>query len=268
MRRVAFAVLLSLAACGRPHLDAEGERRLAAHAEPSTWEDLDPAHPGAHLRDPRTGVTFVRIEAAEFVMGSNRLGEAPAHRVRLTRPFLLAETELTVAQWQRWVRDFAGDSDVPVPKGGDDMPMQASWNDAVAFCRAFGYRLPTEAEWECGALGGVAGDAPQWHDVEQVEAHGWVHTDASRPVRQKLPNGFGLYDTIGNLAEWCSDFLSADYRGRPDPDIDPQGAPAGEVHMLRGGSWYTLPRPQPQTRTFGGVDERNGFYGFRPARSL
>jgi formylglycine-generating enzyme required for sulfatase activity len=38
--------------------------------------------------------------------------------------------------------------------------------------------------------------------------------------------------------------------------------------MLRGGSWYTLPRPQPQTRTFGGADERNGFYGFRPARSL
>lgn len=266
VRPLPFVLLSLLAACG----DGEAlQARLAAHAEPTSWEDLDPAHPGRRLRDPRTGVVFVRIEPGEFSMGSTRIGESPPRRVRITRPFLIAETELTAGQWRRWLQQFGGDAAAPVP-AGDDLPMPASWNDAAAFCRAFGYRLPTEAEWEFAALGGAAADDPAWRDVAAIEAHAQVHSNCydNAPVRQKQPNGHGLFDTVGNVAEWCSDFMTADYRGRPDPDSDPQGPAAGSNHVLRGGSWCTQPRPQPQTRTLGAPDEYSTFYGFRPARSL
>jgi len=261
---------LLLAACGRPPLGDAQQAEFAAHADPATWQDLDPANPGHCLRDPRSGVAFVRIEAGDFVMGSERVAEQPPRHVRLTHPYPIAETELTVAQWQRRVRDIAADPEVPIPPGADALPMQASWNDAVGYCRTFGYRLPTEAELEYAALGGLPGTDPSWREPATNQAHGFVHTywDGPRPVGQKLKNSYGLHDLLGNVAEWCSDFMSADYRGRPAPDVDPQGPDKGTAHMLRGGSWYTLPRPQPQTRTLGNPDERNAFYGFRPARSL
>ena len=166
----------------------------------------------------------MRIEAGDFVMGSERVAEQPPRHVRLTHPYPIAETELTVAQWQRRVRNLAADPEVPIPPRADALPMQASWNDAVGYCRTIGYRLPTEAEWEYAALGGLPGTDPSWREPATNQAHGFVHTywDGPRPVGQKLENGYGLHDLLGNVAEWCSDFMSADYRGRPAPEIAPR----------------------------------------------
>jgi formylglycine-generating enzyme required for sulfatase activity len=73
---------------------------------------------------------------------------------------------------------------------------------------------------------------------------------------------------IGNLWEWCSDWHAADYRGRPDPDVDPHGPPEGLGRVLRGGSWFTPPGVTPQSRTVDAADVRNDFYGFRPVAEL
>ncbi len=233
MRTIALlALLLSPAACG----GAAGPtpamlQALAAHAEPATWEDLDPAHPGRRRRDPRSGVVFVRVPA--------------------TPPFLLAETELTAAQWRRYVNGFAGDPTVPVP-ADDALPMTASWHDAVAYCERFGYRLPTEQEWEFACRGGLDPAVAPWRGPEELKPHAWFNFNAGddrRRVGTRESNPFGLYDMLGNVWEWCQEAAGAD-------------------RVLRGGSWFTMPWPKPELRTQGAPGERNAFYGFRPARGL
>jgi serine/threonine protein kinase/formylglycine-generating enzyme required for sulfatase activity len=145
----------------------------------------------------------------------------------------------------------------------DDHPVvQIAWKDAIAFCdwlsRKEGkvYRLPTEAEWEyaCRAgtqtrhyYGGDLDDTTQIANVadaaakavfprwkESVKASdGYVYTS---PVGHFLPNSFGLYDMIGNAAEWCSDRYAADYYDH-SPIDDPTGPTAGEAHVGRGGGF-------------------------------
>jgi formylglycine-generating enzyme required for sulfatase activity len=147
----------------------------------------------------------------------------------------------------------------------DDHPVvQVSWNDATAFCDWLSrkerkhYRLPTEAEWEYAARGGTQTAFPWGNNPD--DGRGWANsgdqtanqrfpnivpfnwTDGyvfTSPVGKFKPNGFGLYDMIGNAFEWCSDWLG-DY---PDSDAtDPRGPDNGEARVLRGGSWCAGPR--------------------------
>jgi formylglycine-generating enzyme required for sulfatase activity len=261
--RFAF-VAASLAACGG---SAAVDKALAAHADVASWERLDDGTPDRRLRDPRTGITFVRIDAGEF-----RSGPPGAERtVRVSRPFLLAETELTIAQWRRCVAELGGDATVPVPPGDGELPMPLSWHDAEHFCARLGYRLPTEAEWELACRGGSpAGDAP-WSTPAKLQDHAWFNANAgagARPVRTRTPNAHGLYDMLGNLWEWCSDWHEQVPFGAAAAPVDPQGPASGTAKLLRGGSWFTTPGPTPESRTQDFPDARNAFYGLRPARSL
>ena len=104
--------------------------------------------------------------------------------------------------------------------------VHVSWNDASAFCRWTGTRLPTEAEWECAARGGIQGRAFPWGDelepdgehrmnvfqgrfpIENTGADGFL---ATAPIDAYKPNGFGLYNVTGNVWEWCNDWLDVDY---------------------------------------------------------
>ena len=228
--RCALVAALALTSCGHDtSLSPAAQQALADHAAPASWEDLDPAHPGNRLRDPRTGVTFVRLP-----------GE-PA--------LLVATTELTGGQWRRFVRDFAGDATVPAPEG-DDLPMTASWRDAVNYCERFGYRLPTEKEWERACRAGLDDAAGPWRDATELQQHAWFNLNAGddrHPVGKLTANPFGLYDMLGNVWEWCQDEAAAD-------------------RVLRGGSWFTMPGPRPSLRTQALPDERNAFYGWRPVR--
>jgi formylglycine-generating enzyme required for sulfatase activity len=264
-------LLLALAACdGKPVLTEAAARALAEKASPSTWEDLDPQRPGARLRDPRTGIVFVRIPAGTFAMGGGPIAtEAPMHRVRISRPFLLAETEVTIAQWRRYLHEHAGDPSVPVPPGAADLPMPVSWLDADAFCRRYGYRLPTEAEWERACRGGLEREQEPWRDEPGLARSAWHYRNAEsvQPVGSREANPYGLRDMLGNVWEWCSDWFSPEaYRHRADPAVDPSGPEAGEGRVLRGGSWFTTPSPRPETRGAASPAERSPFYGFRPAR--
>lgn len=220
----------ALAACGgKPSLSPAAQHALAKHADPATWEDLDAAHPGTLLRDPRTGVEFVRLPGEPTLF--------------------VARTELTAGQWRRYVRDFAGDANARIPTG-DTLPMTASWNDASAYCAQFGYRLPTEAEWERACRGGLTDDAAPWRDAVELQAHAWFNFNAGddlHPVATRSPNPYGLFDMLGNVWEWCQEA-------------------SGNDRVLRGGSWFTTPAPKPGVRTTAPPTARNAFYGFRPVR--
>jgi len=128
---------------------------------------------------------------------------------------------------------------------------QISWNDAMAFALWAKKRLPTEAEWEYAARGGLAGKKYGWGDElkpgGKYLANWWqgdfprqnTNEDGSpgRSVVGKFPaNRFGLYDMAGNVWEWCADWFDRSYY-RASPRNRPQGPEAGEERVIRGGSW-------------------------------
>jgi len=211
--------------------------------------------------DPRTGLHFLRVPA-----GSYRTPTLGGREVQIARSFWLAETELTLGQWRRYVRQLGGDPAVPVPAGAEDLPMPLSHHDAVGFCQRLGYRLPTEFEWELACRAGSEPANAPWASPAGMREHAWFNAnagDGSRAVRTRAANAWGFHDMLGNLWEWCADWHGPLPEG--EPVVDPRGPAAGTARVLRGGSWFTTPAALPETRSQGFPGERNAFYGLRPA---
>jgi len=168
--------------------------------------------------------------------------EMMRRRLRISQPFDLGATEVTVAQFRRFAdatgyqtdaeKDGKGghnsDGGEPKPewnwknpgsyKQTDDMPVvQVSWNDANAFCEWLSkeegvrYRLPTEAEWEFACRAGSDGYHAVCEKERELTQHAWVKENGSaggafvRPVANWSANAFGLFDVLGNAWEWCAD---------------------------------------------------------------
>ena len=108
-----------------------------------------------------------------------------------------------------------------------------------------GYRLPTEAEWEyaCRANAPTPTRYSFGDDAEDLGDYGWFsgNSDRTHPVGQKRPNGFGLFDMHGNVAEWCWDWYREGYYNQSPAD-DPTGPATASGRVFRGGSWDQLPR--------------------------
>ncbi|MBK9304705.1 MAG: SUMF1/EgtB/PvdO family nonheme iron enzyme [bacterium] len=245
----------------------------------------------------------VRLEAGTFTRGSpaTELGrepdEGPRHEVTLTRPLLVATTEITNAQWEAFTRGGR-----VVDPTLDNQPVTSiTWFEAVAFCNAMssadgltaayvvngpqvawdrdadGWRLPTEAEWEAlcraGSQGSLSdGDLTRLDmDVDPVLSFfGWSAANSGnrvKPVRALLPNPLGLYDVHGNVLEWCWDYYAATAY-TADPATDPAGPPTGSVRVLRGGS-YADANQRLRSAARIGLDPgfAVGIVGLRPVRN-
>jgi formylglycine-generating enzyme required for sulfatase activity len=216
------------------------------------------------------GMHFVLVPAGEFVMGSpndepwREDRESPQHKVTIRQPFLMSAFETTQAQYLKimginpsyYKQGGGGEARLAGVADTSNFPVDSvSWHDAELFCQRLAdleeernnhrtYRLPTEAEWEYACRGGKTtafstGDSLTTDQAAIAESTppGPVR-DVSRrrpePVGRFAPNGFGLFDMHGNVAEWCYDWFADRY---PDGEQkDPKGPKEGENRVVRGGN--------------------------------
>ena len=235
------------------------------------------------LTSPRGKFGFVWIAPGLLWMGSpnsevGRGTDEVQHLVFLTQGFWLSDHEVTQGEYSSITGAnpsfFQGDTNLPVES--------VTWNDAVSFCqkltdreRGAGrisqnqtYRLPTEAEWEYAARGGLKGAT--YGNLDTIAWWSENSGSKSHPVKQKLPNPLGLYDMLGNVAEWCSDLYYPYDINASGYIVNPSGAAVGDsfAHILRGGS-FSLPRIPARFawRSYGLFDKADAYIGFRLALS-
>ena len=117
------------------------------------------------------------------------------------------------------------------------------YNEDTVECnfQASGYRLPTEAEWEYACRAGTTTPYYYGGDPGKLNAYAWFVDNAAKkthPVAQKKANPWGLFDMMGNVAEWCNDNYAKDAY-RTSPASNPHGPAQGKLYVLRGGNWTT-----------------------------
>ncbi len=220
---------------------------------------------------------FVWIPSGTFVMGSpvseaDRDSDEFQHTVTLTQGFWMSDHETTQAEYEAVIGSN------PSNWRGLNLPVeQVSWNDAVTYCqkmtereRAAGritaqqaYRLPTEAEWEYAARAGTAG--ARYGEPDAIAWHGENSGSKTQAVKQKPANAWGLYDMLGNVWEWCSDWIERYPTGSV---TDPMGPSSGSSRVCRGGSSGNVARfVRSANRTWVDPGNRGNVLGFRPVLS-
>jgi formylglycine-generating enzyme required for sulfatase activity len=231
----------------------------------------EPAKPAVQETDLGSELPeMVNVPAGIFMMGSlgGQENESPVHEVNLSsfeiskheitnhqfRTFVkaskyktTAETDLSQQTWNSYA--IAGRARYPV--------VYITYTDAMAYCKWLSektkqtYRLPTEAEWEYAARGGTKNQIYPWGDKIEVsqanyasddsrKAYGEPILDYLKPVGSYAPNGFGLFDVIGNVAEWCLDGFKADFY-KESPKENPICPDQGSARVVRGGGWMNTP---------------------------
>ena len=176
-----------------------------------------------------------------------RENEEPVHRVRVSE-FEMAVTPVTNAHYRRYLLATGDESppflDHPDFDAPDQPAVGVSFDQAVGYCvwlsmqTGLSIRLPTEAEREKAARGGVVGAVFPWGDDPASGGHRTLNGPLPRPdrVRSTPPNGYGLFHMADMVHEWCLDAYLPDYYS-VSPAMDPCASEGGERRSARGGSW-------------------------------
>jgi formylglycine-generating enzyme required for sulfatase activity len=202
--------------------------------------------PASVTLDLGKGVTMklVLIRPGTFMMGSldseqgHAPNEGPQHEVTISKPFYMGVTEVTQAQYEAVMGANPG-----YFKGPTNPVENVSWDDADEFCRKLSgktgkaFRLPTEAEWEYACRAGSKTRFSFGDSDGVLGDYAWFG-GKTKPVGQKKPNAWGLYDMHGNVSEWCADRYGP-YSS--EASVDPRGATSGGDRVLRGKSGDVAP---------------------------
>ncbi len=258
---------------------------------------------------------MVQIPAGKFWMGRaytiytdsadlipiGKMDDRPANNVDVNA-FYIDKYEVTNADYAKFLQS-AGSSTKPpwhwpqgkFPSGKDKLPVyNVNWFEATAYCKSVGKRLPTEAEWEKAARGGLDRNHYAWGDANYIDTNekylqapqgaGRLNPEEPLPARLEgtdaLPvgsfkaNGYGLYDMIGNVREWINDWYDADYYLFM-PKQNPPRPETGRYRGVRGSGWQdvapnTVGGPSDNntvdTRDFSDPELRATTIGFRCAK--
>ena len=205
-------------------------------------------------KDPYTGMEFVFVKGGCYQMGDmfNEYSlnmKFTSHEVCVD-DFYMGKYEVTQGEWFKVTRNNPSH----FLKCGVDCPVeQVSWDDVTPFIARMrknggkSYRLPTEAEWEYAARSG--GKKEKFAGGENLDDLAWYMDNAgmrTQPVGTKRPNGLGIYDMSGNVAEWCSDWFDYDYYAK-SPKSNPEG-PAQFQESTGGGAGETVKEPSRVVR--------------------
>jgi formylglycine-generating enzyme required for sulfatase activity len=254
--------------------------------------------PGKRFRDCERCPDLLVLAPGSFWQGAEEdsltalANEKPQRKVVIDRPFAIGIHEVTMAQWDACVA-AAGCTTQPTDNGwgrGARPVIMVSWNDAQSYVEWLSketgerYRLPSESEWEYAAR---AGETDEWPGADPAgickkaniagseTGFRWAHTACAdnysletSPVASFQANDYGLYDSLGNVAEWTLDCMSLSYLDAPaDGSANNRGLCNSRV--TRGGSWFSGARESRLTARFNlKAGDRNDFTGFRVVREL
>lgn len=252
----------------RPVLNPQELKRPEYESDPASIFQIDhvvakytPKHQEIKEVEPLL-TEMVIVEGGTFFRGSNHGGrdEMPRHAINLSS-FALDVHPITNEQFVRFLEALGGEKDVNnndiirlresrVKKMGGKLCIESgyakhpvigvTWYGALAYAKWVGKRLPTEAEWETAANGGLEG--AQYPTGENIErSHANFFSSDTTAVMSYPPNNYGLYDMAGNVYEWCHDWYSYNYYdiSIQEPD-NPKGPLQGVYRVLRGGCWKSL----------------------------
>ena len=217
------------------------------------------------------------IPSGSFLMGSNNgeMDERPVHNV-LIDSFYMGEYEITQKEWYE-VMETKPWENLKYAKSGDKYPVvNVSWYDVKDFIEKLNnltrknFRLPTEAEWEYACRAGSSSKFFHGSLKYGLSNFAWYYDNAFKKDEmyghekgKKAPNKWGLYDMLGNVYEWCSDWYGNDYYNK-SPVNNPKGPRYGSHKVIRGGDWsrtdYFL---RVSSRRYYSPHSKDSFIGFR-----
>lgn len=210
---------------------------------------------------------FTFVEAGSFSMGNagGALDEMPIHKVTLKHNFYISTKEVTNSEFcdflnkteigpdgrkgsELWIDisspdvliEWKGNAFTP-KKGSENKPVICiTWHGAQSYCHAKGGYLPTEAEWEFAAKGGINSDGFPYSGSSDPHQVGWFSVPELNIGGMKKANSLNIYDMSGNVAEWCNDWYS-DKAYEKSLENDPEGPASGTTKVIRGGSYHQNP---------------------------
>lgn len=198
------------------------------------------------IKEPK----MVFVEGGTFKMGSlkGESDEQPEHDVTV-KSFYISKTEITVGEYYQFCEE-SGWPKPEVPMWGDDekLPVvNVSWKDAGAYAlwlsRKTGkkFRLPTEAEWEFAARGGIKSGGYIYSGGKNPDKIAWYYEttygSSAQHVASKAENELGIFDMSGNVWEWCKDSYTWKYYVEKDKDGYTKAISGGNYRVIRGGGW-------------------------------